>query len=68
MKSVSLVTGLTNRSPHSTRISGSQLINRRSFPTYKEARLAIFSYLEGLYNPHRRQSSIAYHAPMVYEA
>ncbi len=45
----------------------SELINRRSFRTHKEARLAIFSYIEGWYNPHRRHSSIAYHAPIVYE-
>ena len=44
-----------------------ELINRRSFRTHKEARLAIFFYIEGWYNPHRRHSSIAYHAPMAYE-
>ncbi len=44
-----------------------ELINRRSFRTHKEARLAIFSYVEGWYNPHRRHSSIAYQAPMAYE-
>ena len=44
-----------------------ELINRRSFLTYKEARLAIFSYIEGWYNPHHRHSSIAYHAPIDYE-
>ena len=44
-----------------------ELINRRSFRTHKEARLAIFSYIEGWYNPHRRHSSIAYHAPIAYE-
>ena len=44
-----------------------ELINRRSFRTHKEARLAIFSYIEGRYNPHRRHSSIAYHAPIAYE-
>ncbi len=32
-----------------------------------EARLAIFSYIEGWYNPHRRHSSIAYYAPIAYE-
>ena len=45
----------------------SELINRRSFRTHKEARLAIFSYIEGWYNPHRRHSSIAYYAPIAYE-
>ena len=44
-----------------------ELIDRRCFRTHKEARLAIFSYIEGWYNPHRRHSSIAYHAPMAYE-
>ena len=44
-----------------------ELINRRSFRTHKEARLAIFSYIEGWYNPHRRHSSIAYQAPIAYE-
>ena len=44
-----------------------ELINRRCFRTHKEARLAIFSYIEGWYNPHRRHSSIAYHAPIAYE-
>ena len=44
-----------------------ELIDRRCFRTHKEAQLAIFSYIEGWYNPHRRHSSIAYHAPMAYE-
>ena len=44
-----------------------ELIDRRCFRTHKEARLAIFSYIEGWYNPHRRHSSIAYHAPIAYE-
>ena len=44
-----------------------ELISRRSFRTHKEARLAIFSYIEGWYNPHRRHSSIAYQAPIAYE-
>ena len=35
--------------------------------THKEARLAIFFYIEWWYNPHRRHSSIAYHAPIAYE-
>ncbi len=44
-----------------------ELIDRRCFLTHKEARLAIFSYIEGWYNPHRRHSSIAHHAPIAYE-
>ncbi len=44
-----------------------ELSDRRCFRTHKEARLVIFSYIEGWYNPHRRHSSIAYHAPIAYE-
>ena len=44
-----------------------ELLDRRCFHTHKEARLAIFEYIEGWYNPHRRHSSIAYHSPMGYE-
>jgi len=44
-----------------------ELIDRRCFHTHKEARLAIFEYIEGWYNPHRRHSSIAHHSPMGYE-
>ena len=47
--------------------SSCELINRRCFRTHKEARLALFSYIEGWYNPHRRHFSLAYHAPMAYE-
>ena len=27
------------------------------------ARLAVFSYIEGFYNPHRRQSALGYRSP-----
>ena len=42
-------------------------INAGPHEAIKEARLAIFSYIEGWYNPHRRHSSIAYYAPIAYE-
>ena len=29
-------------------------LDRRKFPTRAEARMAIFEYIEGWYNPHRR--------------
>jgi putative transposase len=44
-----------------------QLIDRRRFRTKAEARLAIFSFLEGFYNPLRRHSSIGYLSPIDYE-
>ena len=31
-----------------------ELIDRRSWPTKTEARLALFTYIEGWYNPRRR--------------
>ena len=45
-----------------------ELIDRRSWRTHNEARLAIFEYLEGWYNPHRRHSSIGGVSPMAFEA
>ena len=38
--------------------SSCEMIGRRCFRTHKEARLAIFSYIEGWYNPHRMHHSI----------
>ena len=44
-----------------------ELIDRQCFRTKAEARLAIFSFLEGFYNPLRRHSSIGYLSPIEYE-
>lgn len=44
-----------------------ELLDRCTFKNHTEARLAIFEFIEGWYNPHRRHSSIAYHSPMKYE-
>ncbi len=44
-----------------------ELIERRSFRTRAEAKLAVFSFIEGWYNPHRRHSSIDYLSPVNYE-
>jgi putative transposase len=35
-----------------------ELIDRRSWPTKTEARLALFTYIEGWYNPRRRHSAL----------
>ncbi|WP_342448249.1 IS3 family transposase, partial [Methylorubrum extorquens] len=32
-----------------------------------EARMAVFSYIEGFYNPLRRHSALGYRSPIVYE-
>ncbi len=44
-----------------------ELIDRRCFATKAEARLALFQYIEGFYNTHRRHSSLGYLSPINYE-
>ncbi len=45
-----------------------ELIDRTSFKTRTEARLAVFDFIEGFYNPRRRHSSLGYHSSADYEA
>jgi putative transposase len=44
-----------------------ELLNRRSFKTQVEARMAVFDFIEGWYNPHRRHSALDYLSPINYE-
>jgi len=44
-----------------------ELLDRERFETKAEARMAVFRFIEGWYNPHRRHSSLAYQSPMTYE-
>jgi putative transposase len=44
-----------------------ELIDRHTFRTHAEAKLAVFEFIEGWYNPHRRHSSIDYLSPINYE-
>jgi len=44
-----------------------ELLDRYRFRNHEEARMAVFLYLQGWYNPHRRHSSIDYISPMAYE-
>jgi putative transposase len=44
-----------------------ELLNRRHFKSQIEARLAIFEFIEGWYNPHRRHSALDYRSPINYE-
>ena len=45
-----------------------ELLDRRSFRTHAEARLAIFEFIEGFYNGRRRHSALGYRSPADYEA
>ena len=44
-----------------------ELIERRSFRSHAEARMAIFDFIEGWYNPRRRHSAIDYCSPIQFE-
>jgi putative transposase len=44
-----------------------ELLDRQRFGTPAAARLAVFDYIEGWYNPRRRHSALDYLSPMVYE-
>ena len=45
-----------------------ELLDRRSFKTKTEARMALFTYIEGWYNPRRRHSALGYLSPAIFEA
>lgn len=45
-----------------------ELIDRRSFKTKAEAKMAVFSFIEGFYNPERRHSALGYLSPVAFEA
>ncbi len=44
-----------------------ELIDRRSWRTFDEARQAIFCWIEGWYNPRRRHSRLNYESPNEFE-
>ena len=44
-----------------------ELLERRTFRTREEAKRAIFEFIEGWYNPHRRHSALHYESPLGYE-
>ena len=44
-----------------------ELIDRRRFRSHSEARMAVFQFIEGFYNPSRRHSALGYLSPIEYE-
>ena len=45
-----------------------ELLDRRRFKTQAEARIAVFEFIEGFYNPRRRHSSLGYLSPIKFES
>jgi len=44
-----------------------ELIERDTFATRSEARLSVFTFIEGWYNPDRLHSALDYQSPVAYE-
>ena len=44
-----------------------ELIDRCTWASHNEARLAVFDYIERFYNPKRRHSALGYYSPIEYE-
>jgi len=44
-----------------------ELIKRHSWPTRRDARLAVFTWIEGWYNPRRRHSALGHQSPVQFE-
>lgn len=44
-----------------------ELLDRRRFQSQAEARMAVFEWIEGWYNPHRRHSALGRRSPVNFE-
>ena len=44
-----------------------ELLDRNRFRSHSEARMAVFSFIEGFYNPSRRHSALGYLSPIEYQ-
>lgn len=44
-----------------------ELLDRNKFHSHSEARMSVFSFIEGWYNPTRRHSGLDYLSPVNYE-
>ena len=44
-----------------------ELLDRHHFASRAEARMAVYDFMEGFYNPHRRHSALGYQSPAAFE-
>ena len=44
-----------------------ELLDRQRFRTQAEAKMAVFDFIEGFYNPRRRHSALGYESPINFE-
>jgi putative transposase len=44
-----------------------ELLDRETFSSTSQARLAVFTFIEGWYNPHRLHSALGYVSPLQFE-
>ncbi len=44
-----------------------ELLERRRFASQAQARMAVFDFIEGFYNPVRLHSALGYRSPVCYE-
>jgi putative transposase len=44
-----------------------ELLERERFRNQAEAKMKVFDFIEGWYNPHRRQSALGHRSPIAYE-
>ena len=44
-----------------------ELLAKNRFRTLREAKAAVFDFIEAWYNPHRRHSALGYLSPINYE-
>jgi putative transposase len=44
-----------------------ELLKRRRFRNQAEAKMAVFEFIEGWYNPHRRHSALGHKSPLNFE-
>jgi hypothetical protein len=44
-----------------------ELLDQKPLKNQVEARMAVFDFIEGWYNPHRRHSSLGYLSPIAFE-